>query len=210
MNKKLIIFCFILSSITTKKSFSYVPCPPGISGLKREIPLEVTPTYFIRVDTNSRKIFLSGDCTISLDTGKCLTKGETFEPYPVSGHDLLTIPHCNGKSSPDKAPYLSMCFYNQKTYQNMNISKPIFEDKELYGYYQSVGFLNRKKEESKIRIITYYGFMRDYLLKNGQIKPLGKVIKHCKDLDNKLPMLSKDGKIISAWNLDTKKPYCMI
>lgn len=202
MIKYFILITILISEISTAQ----INCSNKVLGLQREIPLEATPTYFIRVDTNTNKIFLSGECTLSLETGKCISTGRTWEPYPISGSDLLVIPHCNTHPSQKSNESMSMCFYSQKNYKNMADSVPIYKDKELFGYYQSVGVLNKNKEDTKVRIVTYYGLFRDYIVKNnGSVSPSGAVKKYCEDKDIKLPMLSKNGKTISGWSISENK-----
>lgn len=173
-------------------------CSNKVQGLLREITLEVTPTYFIRVDTNSKKIFMSGDCVLSLETGKCVSRGRTWEPYPISGMGLVTVPHCDGDRS--------MCFYKTDSFKNMTESEPILVDKGMDGYYQSVGFLKKTADTADVRVLSYYGSFRDYKISKGTVvEPKGDKVKFCSGQEVKLPMLSKDGAMLSSWNPVTEK-----
>ncbi|AFY00789.1 hypothetical protein [Bdellovibrio bacteriovorus] len=193
---RLLIIALLL--IMAASAFAEDSCRNQVKGLVREVPLEVKPTYFIRVDTTQKKIYMSGDCTLSLETGKCLTKGRTWEPYPIVGANLVTIPHCGNDRS--------MCFYKSSDYVNQNDSKPSYIDSEMSGYYQSLGFIEKLKDakKSKVRVITYYGFMRDYEISGEAVKPASPVKKFCENIDLKLPMLSKDGTKIAGWNVKSE------
>ncbi|MCB9073230.1 MAG: hypothetical protein H6623_06380 [Bdellovibrionaceae bacterium] len=177
-----------------------VQCAEGVFGLIRRIPLEKTPTYFIRVDTHARRIYMSGDCIVSLDTGKCISNTKTWEPYPISGKGWLTIPDCEGHDG-------AMCFFKSKDLESETRTKPVFTDKELKGYYQSIGFLNNNKKTSTVRVITYYGFFKDYRVSEDAIQPISSVQSFCAGKDLKLPMLSKDGKMISGWDVEKEKTF---
>lgn len=172
-------------------------CSSQVRGLKREIPLITKPTYFIRVDTKADKIFMSGDCVLSLKDGRCLSTGRTWEPYPISGMNLVTIPHCGVDTN--------LCFYKTDDFENQTDSKPAYIDNEMKGYYQSVGFLKRSSEGANVRVLAYYGLFRDYKISGQSISPLGPPKRFCEGIDLKLPMLSKDGKTLSGWNVDAQK-----
>lgn len=173
-----------------------------IIGFKREIPLIVNPTYFIRVDTDTDKLYMSGDCIVSLSSSECVNTSRTWEPYPVAGFDLLTIPGCEKSAG--------MCFYDMRTFKNQNESVPILIDPNLKGYYQSVGFISRNDSEAVIRIITYYGYMRDYVVRKGYVSARGPAKKFCEGKPLlKLPMLSKNGKYISGWDDINNKTVIM-
>lgn len=188
-----LLVIFLVSCVQAKA----VVCSSKVQGLKREISLAVTPTYFIRVDTKSEKILMSGDCVLSLKDGTCLSQGRTWEPYPIAGKNLVTIPHCDNNAS--------MCFYKLDNYKSQQESKPVFVDSGMKGYYQSVGFLKNTAKEAQIRVVSYYGVFRDYKINDEEVSPLGPAKKFCEGIDLKLPMLSKDGKMISGWNVEEEK-----
>lgn len=165
----------------------------------RVLNLDSKPNYFVRVDSKAKKIFTSGDCTYSLENGKCIpeSQGRTWEPYPISGFNLLTVPHC--KEQP------SMCFYSTAQFKNQTNSSPLYVDEKMKGYYQSIGFLKRNNDSADVRVISYYGVFRDYKVSTQSVSPISDVQKFCPHQDLKLPMLSKDASKISAWNESLKK-----
>ncbi len=189
--------------INFTQKFDEVTRAPAEQGQKplgfiREIHLPIEPTYFIRVDTDTKKLYMSGDCVASLISGQCLSTGRTWEPYPVAGFNILSIPGCETIGG--------MCFYDGLSYRSQDKSAPIYIDPELKGYYQSIGFLSQSRSEARVRFITYYGFMRDYIVRKGYVAPLGPIKKFCGDRNLlKLPMLSKDGKYLSGWDSDIEK-----
>jgi hypothetical protein len=108
--------------------------------------------------------------------------------------------------SPDEKLVVVANMLHATFYAN-DMALPILTDSSMQGYYQSVGVL----EDGSYRVIldTGHGFkLKDYALdESGKVSEKYEVPKRlCSNQPNlSLPMLSKDGKKISALNFETQQ-----
>ena len=96
-------------------------------------------------------------------------------------------------------------------------NSPIYQDTAHTGVYESIGLLSGGTEKKKVvRIAAGWsaGAFRDYEIKkdgaNFQISPKGDITQVCKNLpsgglDSQLPVLSRDGQMIAAREMNDSK-----
>jgi hypothetical protein len=175
---------------------------PSVYGLLRKLKLPYPPTYFIRVDMSRNLLFMSGRCVFSFATENCVSTSEVWEPFPVPSLGLLLLPHV------DKKP--GMSFFSLDHFVRTQVRKESaatalrFEDPDLPGFYQSAGVTSRTGETSTVRLVTYYGKRRDYLVAGDGIRPASEVSHFNPDEFNKFPMISKDGLRMSGAHWDQR------
>lgn len=148
----------------------------------------------------------SGDCRVSYTDSAgissmynyCLKKVEDI----TSNIDAFPVPGSKGKIyvHPDHTVFCS----TEEVIKSPRHTRCHFGDKELKGYYQSLGLIKSSQDgKSQIRILMgSIGRYRDYeIVQNNntfEVKPLGPVHKACENiselkLERELPILSRDG-----------------
>ncbi len=182
-----------------------------------EVPL--TPQYFFRHSPVDNSVFFSTFKKKSLGEGQNFSydydaKKLSIIPGPAdavpnSNGTILTVPFL--KQDGKKVYYAGIEFYQWQDLSKGLTARPIYIDYDMKGKYQSLGVLN----VNSFRLVSdYQGLsVRDYELKTlltgrTEIVPLNTAQPLCKNLNEnnqlQLPMVSKDGKILAAYDVKSK------
>lgn len=173
-------------------------CNLGHYGLIKETPLTVHPSYFFKPAPDGREVFYikNGNHRLNLETGEAVHVPGPYDAVPTPDGKYVTTPAKFNIYRYSK---------NEKTYQS------ILFDPDMPGAYQSVGMISSSEEKSSYRVIIASGkslSMREYEVthstpsSNATSRALGPVKKICQDQNLSLPMLSKDGTMLSGVDND--------
>jgi hypothetical protein len=189
------------------------PHPPAICALTDSTTLSRTyisrsPSWFFRPFPVSNRVSYSDNSNnyvVDLDTGhETLIPGE-YDGVPTPDERYLTTPvpkdgtrHTNVMNIHSMAGALS------------GSTAPLIADADFDGVYQSTGILHDLGPETTYRIITDMNDLsfRDYQIAHATgetdatVTPLGPPTALCAGMKLKLPMLSKDGRHLSALDID--------
>lgn len=178
-------------------------CRFGDQGVIKTAKASGTPNFFFRTFNHAGKEYVSYATSnnlnlLDLKTSKEFKFAGMYDPVPV-GESVM--------STPDD----QMVFYNvgdivkgQQTPQAINVAN----EEGLGGVYQSVGQLSASGNKKVYRIISDLdsATAADYEVQEGQpakMKMIRKPVRICKNVDFKLPMLSKDGTMMSGYDVQT-------
>lgn len=212
-------FLFVLVIQVSAHAFaSQIMCEKPSSAILKKAEVAGQPNYFFKISEDGSKVFYASN------EGNWLYDFDKKLYYPIPGNqdavpmgkDFVTTP----KFSPDNKKALGLEFYRVEDILRQNgqskalASKkkesiqPSFVDSEMKGMYQSTAALS----QDEFRILTDENGLtiRDYKVNSdGKINPKTTPKKICQNyIDElymsrlKLPMLSKDGAMVSV--LDTK------
>lgn len=182
------------------------PKPPAIcenheNAVVKTFKPSEAPNYFFRTFKKDGKDYISyagkkGNIILDLETEEeHAFKGKhNIDPVPV-GTDLITVPW------PIHFHKISEILKGDETPDTM----PVKDDYQFMGVYQSVGKLGSQDGKTKYRILTdeVGATISDYDISGEDITMVGTPRGICRDKNFKLPMLSKDGKMISGFDLKT-------
>ena len=166
------------------------------------------PIFFFSNLFGSNYVFHSlqgdGNKAIDMETGKVLQLPGKYDAVPTLDGDILTTPSVDESTGKIKG---GMLFYDLKKIMSENDKppKPIFEDEDLRGLYQSIGEISRTSNSSHIKVITDADGLsyRDYEVKRKNdgslnVTALKDVGVLCEGRSIRLPMMSKDGRFLAA------------
>ena len=193
----------------------------------KEIKLgSVKPEYFFKTimptsptdKRNDVSIIISGvgNALLDMNTGKMINIPGAFDAVPSIDGEIITLPSHNKTN-------------NRFTiYQRDNLTQPIFQEDDsdpgkLIGVYQSVGLVDQDTSGKVYRVITdvltpsntngdtshLRGknlLFRDYRVEaNKKVTPVevSQPLCHNLEVSLKLPMISKNGKKLAAYNSQT-------
>ncbi len=175
------------------------------------------PNYFFRpFPFSNRGSYASSNGSpnrniiVDYDTGGEVRMPGEYDPVPTPDELYMTVPSDDRKVVEGKG----FSFYTMdEVLKTSGEKKPFFVDKDMWGYYQSIGVLNKGFNKRTYRVITDREGLsyRDYELTSGtgkiDVKPLDQPGKPgpqplCPGKELSLPMLSKDGSLLAA--LDVK------
>ncbi len=199
-------------------------CQLSDSGDMREIELgSKIPEYFFKTlmptspDDKRNEVSIiigeTGNALLDLNTGIIKNIPGAFDAVPSIDGEIITLP--SHKKTDNRFTI----------YHRNNLETPIFQERDddpgrLIGVYQSVGLLKKGEGNKVYRVITdvltpsntngdtstLRGknlLFRDYKIEaNKDVTPLEAAKPLCANIDEtlKLPMISKDGKKLSAYN----------
>jgi len=178
-------------------------CQFGTAGVINRIVPSSTPNYFFRTVDIGGHPYISyaiGSGTLallSMETGKEYLFDGPYDPVPV-GKDIISVPN-------------PMRFYPADEILDGHRNPErivVLNEKDFTGTYQSVGLLQTVGQVSHYRIVTSDSpvAIADYSKKAGHPPTLEMEVpprQVCPGVDLKLPMLSKDGRMISGYDQDS-------
>lgn len=183
------------------------------------ISIPSKPNYFFRSFPQNELISYAsdeGNFILSMKSKKQFKMPGPFDPVPLGEKVISTPDNRNG-----------MTFYSvREVLAGNSMPLPLHLSESLKGVYQSVGLLEKTKTSEIYAVITA-GQTSSVILQKikvsevaGQLKveDVGSSQAFCKDVDVKLPMISKDGQEVSGldgktgtskiWKLDYESGAC--
>lgn len=179
-------------------------CNFGVVGQVGSVKPSSTPSYFFRSfdrDGRSYVSYATEDDLRLLDikSGKEYPFEGLYDPVPMNS-DIITTPTRFGE----------ILFYSiedvLKGHTTPQVKQVRNDDKPLHGTYQSVGRLKLSENSSEYRVITdregasYADYKVD---RNKNIEIVQTAQRLCPNIDFKLPMISKDGGMLSGYDLSS-------
>ncbi|MAZ47499.1 MAG: hypothetical protein CME65_02985 [Halobacteriovoraceae bacterium] len=179
---------------------------------KREI--EDTPNYFFRTNPDRNEVYYNGEGTnyvLNLDTGERQSLPGQYDPVPSEDGRVLTTPVLQR----------DLKFYDMERLRSIDSpsaedykSALLLDDDEMIGVYQSTA--NLEPDGSLIRVITDEkgSTFRDYRVSTRfgrtSVRADGPPTRVCENRDIKLPMISKDGRLMAARDMNDTPPTTKI
>lgn len=163
-------------------------CEIPAMGVLNEVKIPSSPSYFF-------KVLPEGDWIGYIDSGNHMLNMKTKEKKKTPGG-------IDPVFTPDGKYYVTPgVFYRTEDVLAKGSSAPSFYS-EGSSSYQSLGILSSDSEKTTYRYFAGYS-MRDYEITHNpsgtpSVKPLGSSKTLCPGVSYSLPMLSKDGKFLSA------------
>lgn len=178
-------------------------CEFGGSGVVKKVEPSGYPNFFFRTFNHGGKEYVSyansgsGLALLDMKTGKESMFNGDYDPVPLNS-DIMSTPPENG----------TMTFYSTaEILKGRSEPTPIVPKNEnpLSGVYQSVGELPAKNGKKNYRMITDMSgaTSAEYSVVGTKITQTKGPDAICTNIDFKLPMLSKDGKMMSGYDVDT-------
>ncbi len=188
------------------------------------INVDKTPTFFFRATGAAELIgystFINNgfntltNYLLDSETGITYYTPGKYDPVMMQNKRLLSVPMVKNLNFDDPdygAKGLAFYKYEDiKKYEHDTF--PMYFDSTMRGYYQSIGVLNETESKTTYRVIIETGSLhyRDYVeeRRNGvttKFYPISDKKVLCSNLDLKLPMVSKDGTMVTGFNPKTSK-----
>lgn len=185
------------------------PEPAVIDSIK----LNDTPEFFFRPYPRSNKIIYSrhegennfSNISLDLGTGKKTKLPGGVDGFPSPDEKLLVV------------PIISNGLKRLAIYDLEKPTQQPFEDFAMIGYYQSCGVLEENLRSTTYRVMidspdVNAFYFRDYKLKKNFLgrdelySEMNRPLELCKSMRGELslPMMSKDGKYLAAFNNKTQ------
>lgn len=184
----------------------------------------VQPKYFFKPVGSAHEIAFVGfdpkdsadhNYLFNLDTGQTTIIPGVLDPIGLFNTNLVAIP----LYQPDGQ--MRMSFYDlDDLHKNGTHAPPLLApDQTLQGRYQSMGILSQSGSRTRFRIITdgHFGgdfrdFEVDFSRHPAKLKPVSKTRMLCSNLrkkgeylNYKLPMISKNAKLFSAFDVTSQQ-----
>lgn len=176
----------------------------------REVPVDGVPSYFFKASRDGRYLGYTlfrnntnrGDQNhlLELATGGIKEIPGRFDPMFAHDDETMVIPLSRNSK-------YTCAFYDLATVlREGREANPLHVDDELVCVYQSIGLLERDKARSRFRLVSEgVGLrMRDFARDraSGVVAPVGPGKGLCAGFNLKLPMISKNGRELGAFDLD--------
>lgn len=176
----------------------------------REVPVEGIPSYFFKASRDGRYLGYTlfrnnasrGDQNhlLELATGVIKEIPGRFDPMFAHDDETMVIPITRNSK-------YTCAFYDfENVLREGRNAAPFHVDDELVCVYQSIGLLGRTEGRSRFRLVSegvglkMRDFNRDRA--SGVIAPVGPGKALCSGFNLKLPMISKDGRELGAFDQD--------
>lgn len=182
-------------------------CKFGDQGVLKTAKASSPPNYFFRTFNHGGKEYVSYASSshlnlLDLKSGKEYKFRGMYDPVPV-GEGVMSTPMEEGMEFFSVRDILA----GDQTPDGMTVAGET-EDKRLGGVYQSVGLLKSSGGKKVYRVISDAGnaTAADYEVQEGappKMRLVRQPTRICRNVDFKLPMLSKDGTMMSGYDAAT-------